>query len=408
VIRDRITVLPGDVYSEDRLIRSYQAISSLGYFETPLPQPGIFPDPETGDVDVVFHVVEKRTGEVNFGTTMGGYGGLAGFVGYSQPNLFGQGKSGSLRWDFGRYQNNFTASYTDPSLFQSRISGTVSLFNSRDRFFTFASGDRRLRGGSLRFGIPFPGSYYSRIIVGYSLSRTVYRLRSGVDDTSLFGRPAGLQSQASIGVARQTLDHPLFPTTGSEQNWTVQFNGGVLGGDANFVKHRITGTWWIPVARIGGSAPDSRPIITSLGLKTRFGAVFGNADRFPFDRFWLGGVQFGEPLRGYGETSITPLGYYGQESGEITDVQRLGDVFFALTAEYAIRISDAISISAFLDAGNIWRTPGEIDPSRLRRGAGIGGTVVTPFGPLGLDLAFGFDRPDRKWEFHFTMGSQGF
>jgi outer membrane protein assembly factor BamA len=122
----------------------------------------------------------------------------------------------------------------------------------------------------------------------------------------------------------------------------------------------------------------------------------------------LGGVQFGEPLRGYGETSITPLGYYGQESGEITDVQRLGDVFFALTAEYAIRISDAISISAFLDAGNIWRTPGEIDPSRLRRGAGIGGTVVTPFGPLGLDLAFGFDRPDRKWEFHFTMGSQGF
>jgi outer membrane protein insertion porin family len=266
VIRDRITSLPGDVYSEDRLIRSYQAISALGFFETPMPQPSINPDPETGDVDIVFHVVEKRTGEINFGTTMGGYGGLAGFLGYSQPNLFGQGKSGSVRWDYGRYQNNFTASYTDPSLFQSRISGTISLFNSRDRFFTFASGDRKLRGGSVRVGIPFPGSYYSRVILGYSLSRTDYRLRSGVDDTSLFGRPAGVQSQISVGISRQSLDHPLFPTTGSEQSWTMQVNGGMLGGDANFVKHRVTGTWWIPVVQIGGGAPDSRPIVTSLGL----------------------------------------------------------------------------------------------------------------------------------------------
>jgi len=407
VIRDRITSLPGDVYSEERLIRSYQAISALGFFETPMPQPGIFPDEVTGDVDITFRVVEKRTGEINFGTTMGGYGGIAGFIGYSQPNLFGQGKSGSLRWDFGRYQNNFTTSYTDPSLFQSRISGTISLFNSRDRFFTFASGDRKLRGGSVRLGIPFPGSYFSRIIVGYSLSRTDYRLRSGVDDTSLFGRPAGVQSQVSLGISRQTLDHPLFPTTGSEQTWTVQVNGGLLGGDADFVKHRVTGSWWIPVARIGGNAPDSRPIVTSLGLKTRFGAVFGNADRFPFDRYWLGGVQFGESLRGYGETSITPLGYFSQDSRDLTDVQRLGDAFFAIGAEYAIRFSDAISVSAFLDAGNIWRNPADIDPSRLLRGAGFGGTVVTPFGPLGLDLAFGFDRPDRKWEFHFTMGGQG-
>ena len=31
--------------------------------------------------------------------------------------------------------------------------------------------------------------------------------------------------------------------------------------------------------------------------------------RFPFERFWMGGVQFGHPLRGYEETTVTPLGY---------------------------------------------------------------------------------------------------
>ena len=35
VIRDRIVMLPGDVYSEDRLIQSYRSISSLGFFQTP-------------------------------------------------------------------------------------------------------------------------------------------------------------------------------------------------------------------------------------------------------------------------------------------------------------------------------------------------------------------------------------
>jgi outer membrane translocation and assembly module TamA len=33
--------------------------------------------------------------------------------------------------------------------------------------------------------------------------------------------------------------------------------------------------------------------------------------------------------------------------------------------------------------------------------------VVTPFGPIGLDLAYGFDKPDPGWEVHFKFG-QGF
>src|SRR5690606_16891746 len=38
-IRDQIFVLPGDVFNYDRLIRSYQNIQNLGFFEAPLPPP---------------------------------------------------------------------------------------------------------------------------------------------------------------------------------------------------------------------------------------------------------------------------------------------------------------------------------------------------------------------------------
>lgn len=403
VIRNQLFVLPGDVYSQDRLLQSYQNISALGFFETPLPFPDITPL-DNGDVDVTFNVVERQTGSINFGTSVGGGVGLSGFIGYDQPNLFGQAKSGSLRWDFGRYLNSFELSFTDPALFQSRTSGTISLFNSRDRFFQFSSGRRRRIGGNVRFGFPWMGSQRTRVFVGYGLSRTKYELFDNVDDTSLFGRPPGVQSQLSLGVTRSTLNHPLFPTLGSRQNITIEQNGGFLAGDGDFTRVLGDGSFWVPVGQVGGDGNPGGGIRFALGLTLRGGAVFGDAGAFPFDRFWMGGVQFGQQLRGYDETTITPLGLYPRQSNDITDIDRLGDAFFSFTAEYAIRLSDQIGLGLFYDAGSVWRDPSEFNPQSLYRGAGVGMQIVTPFGPIGLDYAYGFDKAVPGWKLHFRMG----
>ena len=402
VIRERILLLPGDLFSQDRLIRSYQAVSGLGFFESPLPFPEIAPDPETGDIDITFSVVERQTGSVNFGTTVGGATGLSGFVGYDQPNLFGQAKSGSLRWDFGRYQNSFTLQYTDPALLQSRVSGSLSLYNARDRFFSFQSGERRVLGVTTRVGVPVRGSLFTRAYVGYSISRTDYDLESGSNDTSLFDRPSGIQSQLSLSLARSTLDHPLFPTIGSDQRVTTEFNGGFLGGDGDFTKTMIEGAWWVPIGQLGSAEAGGGARFT-LGLRARAGVITGDAEAFPFERFWVGGVQFGEPLRGYEETTITPFGYRAENASGVRDIDRLGDAFVTIGAEYALRVSTTISISAFYDAGNVWAHPNEIDPSRLFRGAGLGLQLVTPFGPFGLDYAYGFDKDEPGWQLHFRM-----
>lgn len=405
VIRDQIQLLPGDVYSENRLIQSYQAISALGFFEAPLPFPAIDANPETGEVDITFEVIERQTGAINFGTSVGGGIGLAGFIGYDQPNLFGQAKEGHLRWDFGRYVNNFTLTYTDPQLFQTRTTGTISLFNARDRFFSFESGERRRVGGSLRFGFPIPGAQRTRLFAGYSIARTTYDLRSSSEDNSLFGLPPGTQSQLQVGVTRSTLNHPIFPTSGSRQSWNVELNGGVLGGDGQFTRHLVEGSWWVPVGQVGGGGPEAgRPIVFALGTSVKAGAIFGDPSNFPFDRFWMGGVQFGQQLRGYDETSITPFGYFPERSGGITDIDRLGDSYLTVTAELAMRLNDNISISGFMDAGNVWSDPLDIDPTRLYRGAGLGVQLVTPFGPIGLDYAYGFDKTNPGWQFHFRMG----
>ena len=411
VIREKIFVLPGDVYSEARIVQSYQNIQSLGFFETPMPAPDIRPDPVSGDVDIIFTVVEKQTGTMSFGTAVGGGVGLSGFIGFDQPNLLGQGKSGSIRWDFGRYINSFTLSLTDPALFQSTISGSFSVYNSTDRFFQFATGRRRRAGFTTQFGVPFFNSLQTRVFFGYSLSRTRYEAFSNVEDRTLFGLPPGILSTFSVGITRTTLNHPLFPTSGSMQSWNVELNGGPLGGQGDFVKHTGQAQWKIPLGQIGGGEGVSGGTQLALGLSVRGGALFGDASRFPFESFWLGGVQFGQPLRGYDETTITPFGYFPERNAGIAQVDRTGNAYLSATAEYNAVFGSNIGLSVFYDAGNIWQGPGDLNTSRLFRGAGVGLQLLTPFGPLGLDYAYGFDkvdpvtgRPAPGWQLHFKMG----
>jgi outer membrane protein insertion porin family len=121
-------------------------------------------------------------------------------------------------------------------------------------------------------------------------------------------------------------------------------------------------------------------------------------------------VQFGEMLRGYPEFSITPTGFSGSTGTYNAQRNSFGNAFFTSTAEVGLRVSQQLYINVFYDAGNMWAHPREIDPSRLFRGAGLGASVVTPLGPLGLDWAYGFDRtdafgrPDPKFQLHFRLG----
>jgi outer membrane protein insertion porin family len=202
-------------------------------------------------------------------------------------------------------------------------------------------------------------------------------------------------------VTRDTKNHPLFPTAGTRQSLSVSQTGGLLGGDGDYQKLLGEAQWWVPVAQFGGGI-GARPVRTALGLQARVGTIFGDATRFPLERFFVGGTMRGEQLRGYDELEITPIGFVPR-GGALATGQRVGDAFVTLSAEYAVRFNDNLSVSLFGDAGNIWSDPRHIDPTRLYRGAGIGVSIVTPFGPLGLDYAYGFDRDEPQWKLHFKL-----
>jgi outer membrane protein insertion porin family len=140
--------------------------------------------------------------------------------------------------------------------------------------------------------------------------------------------------------------------------------------------------------------------------------VFGNTGPFFYSQlFTMGGTQYGEILRGYPSFSITPHGY-APLSAQQAQVASFGGAFFSMTAELGLRFSSMVYTDLFYDAGNVYALPRDFDPTRLFRGAGIGISIVTPLGPLGLDYGYGFDRVDPltrqnhpQWQLHFRLGN---
>ena len=149
----------------------------------------------------------------------------------------------------------------------------------------------------------------------------------------------------------------------------------------------------------------------TLSLTVKGGALFGDPGPFFVSQsFTLGGTQYGEQLRGYDEFSVTPFGFNPAAGDQQAQRASFGNAFYTSSAELGLRLNQQLYLDVFYDVGNIWSRPTDFDPTRVFRGAGFGGAVVTPLGPLGVDLGYGFDRRDAsgrkdpKWQVHFKFG----
>lgn len=411
-IRDALSLIPGQVFNQDAMIRSYQSISNLGFFESPLPFPDTRAANEQGDIDIVFRVKEKRTGNVNFGASMGQGYGVGGFIGFDQPNLFGKCKRGSLQWQFGRYINNFNLQYFDPRVRESLISGSISAYHQMTRFIIGDLGRFQQTGATLGIGFPVPGSPWTRVQLTYGAEGV--RLGSGGltgEQRNEFGSGFSFRSNLGASVTHDTRIDLPFASAGGIQSFTAQFNGGPLGGAYAFQRYTMESRAYAPLAVFGGGGPGQQPMKLLVGLSAKAGAVAGNTGPFfAFQEFAVGGVQYTEMLRGYDEFSITPRGYVSGTNTFSARRESFGKAFLTTTAELGFRLNQSLYMNAFFDAGNVWRRAREIDPTRLFRGAGLGVSTVTPLGPLGIDLAYGFDRvdalgrPQPGWKTHFRLG----
>ncbi len=410
VIREAIVLLPGQTFNKDLLIRSYENISNLNFFQAPMPSPDVNPSDNGVDVDVTFRVTEKRTGNVNFGASVGQGVGVGGFIGLEEPNLFGKAKRGKLQWQFGQNINDFNLSYTDPSILESRTSGTLTLFNSRRHYTIGDLGQQRQRGVQAQFGFPLFGSRYTRVYLSSGVQQIRYS-DAAPDLRQQFACDNCTRSSLGLSVARDTRIGLPFAVAGSSTTLSVEQNGGVLGGTGNYQKIDLEGRWYTPLGRLGGADQFGGGVQFTLGLTVKSGFIVGDVGPFYPELYSMGGVQYGIPLRGYEEFAITPGGFDVNAGGSQAQPGSFGKSYAAFTVEAGARISQALYFNVFTDAGNVYRRVREYNPTRLFRSVGAGLAVISPLGPIGLDLGYGLDktdlagRPKPSWQLHFRLGN---
>ena len=432
VIRRDIDIKPGQIFSQTDIMESYRKLFMLNFFETV--SPDIMPIEGKNEVDVVFDVVEKGSGQLNFSA---GYSGLLGFTGgggFSFPNFLGTGQSLSFNYQRGISNQNqssvpinnsdvsanqqFSISYVEPRLFNTHnLIGFSGQYQERGQSSSQPF-DSKIIGLGIRFGRRFDWpdkffkgtwmlnasqrEYFSNdrddLISYYSSSIEDYIESDG--DRFVFPT-SGLKITQSI--SRDNRDHPEFPTRGSQFNWNMTLSGAFLGGSEDYFKNEFGFKLY-------------NQVIDKLVVHQTFKAGFLNPIESPgrsivpySARFRMGGaLPYGEMLRGYGDNMIGPIGASYPKGGNIL-------LKYSLELRYLVSDNPNMYILCFAEAGNIWDELDIVDPFKLRRSAGIGARVMMPMlGTLGYDIAYGFDSSVEEyltgkngahgWEYHFIFG----
>lgn len=388
VIRRELHIYPGDTYSARRLILSQQRVFNLGFFENV--EPTFDRANDEGDLDLVWNVEEKFTGQFNLAVGYSALDRITGNIGVGHPNLFGNGWQGNFNWEFGQYKRQFMISFTEPWLLDTPTSVGFDLFSLQRTRFDY---DEDRRGFSVRLARPISGILHTTASTTWKIEDVNVDVQSNSFVLARYETDGPQRTISTLWrLARNSRDNYQFPTSGSQSILSAEFAGGALGGDVSFQKYTAKTTW---------SIPTLWKLAVHLSAEAGYVNGFSSPEQVPiYERFEMGGAYI-NPLRGYPDRSIGP-----REEGIIIG----GRTLLKSSLECTFPVSEnQVYALAFFDAGNTWEDLVSTQPSNLKRGAGVGiRLVVPPLGLIGFDFGYGFDRIDgAQWEPHFQFGNQG-
>ena len=244
--------------------------------------------------------------------------------------------------------------FTEPYLFDRNMSGQIALFSRKIEWIGAYTEDST--GGTATVGWPL--SLYGRFFLSYSYEATNVKdinpyftadpdflsFNPFFQDALLLGSGGSRTvSKVTPMVSLNTIDHPIFPRSGSKYQAGVDFAG--VGGNSRFIKPLLETIWYLP--------QTSR---TTIGLRLQYQHLFARSvDQIPiFERLWLGGEY---SVRGYDIRRIGPtLSDMDPNIPSETYQGRSligGNKSFLANAEYQISIADPVRIVFFYDAGQV-------------------------------------------------------
>lgn len=383
VIRRELKVVEQGRYSKSKLERSVRNLQRLDYFEQVEMDTSRAEAPDEMNLNV--EVKEKPTSFISFG---GGYSSadqafLMGQI--AERNLFGRGQNLQFQGIFGGISSRFSLKFTEPWLFDIPLSATTELYRWYRDYDEF---EKKSTGGRLSFS--YPVWDYTRIYFSYGYEdATVEEVAATASHFIREQEGNIVSSVVSTVLRRDSRDHPFLVTRGSDNSVSVDYAGGVLGGDATYAKIIFNSSWYFPLFW---------KCVGFLHGKTGYITDTGDGIVPIYERFFLGGIN---SIRAFDSGDVGPR---DPETGD-----RIGGNKMALfNAEFLFPLVEQHGIRGvlFYDAGDAFDNGEPIEISEFRTAAGAGVRWYSPMGPLRLEWGYNLDpepgESQSNWQ--FSMG----
>jgi outer membrane protein insertion porin family len=398
VIRREMRLDEGDLYSKKALKRSYERINNLNFFESV----DLSPERRLQEpvMDLNIRVKEKMTGNLSIG---GGYSSvdkLMAIAEVTQGNLGGRGQLLKFKVQWGSTRKIYMVSFMEPYLFDKPVWGRVDLYNQTQDYDGYKT---KSNGFALSIGKSFTEYISGSIRYGLDQSEIndittspTYILQKQFD---WYGS-AITTSSVTANLTRDSRDFYLDPKTGSRNTIFVQYAGGPLGGDPDFIKSVADSAWYFPFFWD-----------TVFMTRGRVGFV-GSLSDLPIptgERFFVGGAG---SVRGYRYGTVGTIGPDGPiEVGPDGSLNRVGgnkELIFNFEFTFPIVPAARLKGLLFYDMGRAFNDYEPIRVTQLRHSLGWGFWWLSPMGPLRFEWGYIVNQKptDQASQFEFSIGAQ--
>ena len=378
VVRRELRTKPGELYSQEAIMRSLRELAQMGHFDPEKIKPDILPNQENGTVDINYELETKGSDQVEFSAGWGSTG-IVGSIGlkfsnFAIQNLFrpetyrivpqGEGQTFSLNartsgqsyssvsmsflepWLGGKRPNSLSSSiyYSTQSAVSSRYSnsGLSSLYSSygggsygsdygygntssSSAYQSEMDPGRYMRtiGASLGYGkrLSWPDDYFA---FNAELSYQLFMLKDWY--AGYFPMTAGNFNNLSVNftLSRNSVFNPIYPRSGSSYSLGLKitppysaFNGKNYADNTMTPQERYK---WIEYNKWTFNGKTFIPITSDekLVLMSRvmfsYLGSFNDNARSPFETFSMGGDGMSN-YSSYGTEYVAMRGY---TSGSLT------------------------------------------------------------------------------------------
>ncbi|MDI6756917.1 MAG: outer membrane protein assembly factor BamA [Endomicrobiia bacterium] len=394
VIRREVLLKEGDVFRSGVLRRSLEKIYNLGFLESV--EPEIRPTSKENIVDLVINVAEGKPGILTAGAGYSSVDKLVGTLQVQHINLLGRAQRLNLMWEFGERKQNYEISWTEPWFMDRPVSFGIDVFNTERlrEYGTIYSAYRESRkGGALRVG-PRLSDILS-LLFSYSYEEIGIFDISAAAAASPYNitQSRNITSSLSSQIVRDSRDNIFDATRGYTNSLSLQYAGGIMGGDVNFIKSVGATSWYLKTFW---------KFVLSTNLRIGWIGAFPPSPDVPiYEKFYVGGA---ETVRGY-----RYRGEIGPDGG--------GRAMMVANVEYKFPIVQErnrtiLQGAFFYDIGGAWNEFGDMNmrtgmsENDLKSGVGFGIRFTTPVFPIRLDWGHGLNHKagEDPSQFYFTIG----